>query len=58
MSPNGRVGGTKYGTSCIGEAQRLSAVQISEKHPRNVPATVRREAGRNSTSTAVHGCFE
>jgi len=46
MSPNGRVGGAKYGTSCIGEAQRLSAVQISEKLLRNVPATVRREAVR------------
>ena len=30
MSPNGRVGGAEYGTSCSGEAQRLSAVQISE----------------------------
>ena len=47
MSPNGRVDGAKYGTSCIGEAQRLSAVQISEKLLRNVPATVRREAVRN-----------
>ena len=46
ISPNGRVGGAKYGTSCTGEAQRLSSVQISEKRFRNVPATVRREAVR------------
>jgi hypothetical protein len=45
-SPNGRGGGAEYGTSCIGEAQRLSSVQISEKPLRNVPATVRREAVR------------
>ena len=49
MSPNGRVGGAEYGTSCIGEAQRLSAVQISEKQLRNVPASVRREADRSQT---------
>ena len=46
-SPDGRVGGVKYGTSCIGEARRPSSVQISEKQLRNVPATVRREAVRN-----------
>src|ERR1700759_1165223 len=46
MNPNGRVGGAEYGTSCIGEPQRVSAVQISEKPLRNVPATVRREAVR------------
>ena len=51
MSPNGRVGGAEYGTSCIGEAQRLSAVQISEKLFRNVPATVRREADRSQSFT-------
>src|SRR6516165_6510511 len=50
MSPNGRVGGAEYGTSCIGEAQRLSAVQISEKPLRNVPASVRREADRSQSS--------
>ena len=46
MNPNGRVVGAEYGTSCIGEPQRVSAVQISEKPLRNVPATVRREAVR------------
>ena len=35
------------GTSCTGEARRPSAVQISEKLPRIVPATVRRAAVRN-----------
>ena len=49
MNPNGRVGGAEYGTSCIGEPQRVSAVQISEKPLRNVPASVRREADRSQT---------
>jgi hypothetical protein len=48
-SSNGRGGGAKYGTSCTGEAQRLSAVQISEKLLRNVPATVRQEADRTQS---------
>ena len=36
----------RCGTSCTGEARRPSAVQISEKLPRIVPASVRREADR------------
>ena len=40
----------RCGTSCIGEARRLSAVQISEKLSRIVPATVRRAAVRTQIS--------
>src|ERR1700759_2133775 len=50
MNPNGRVGGAEYGTSCIGEPQRVSSVQISEKPLRNVPASVRGEADRSQSS--------
>ena len=45
-APTGEFGGANYGTSCTGDPQRVSLVQISEKLLRIVPATVRRVAVR------------
>ena len=50
-APTGEFGGANYGTSCTGDPQRVSLVQISEKLLRIVPATVRRVAVRNQLPT-------
>ena len=54
-APTGEFGGANYGTSCTGDPQRVSLVQISEKQLRIVPATVRRAAVRTQSSTLDAG---